>query len=113
MTMPVLSVRLDEQSLKRIRKLAGKRKIDQSAVARDLMAQGWDYLMLRQYKEGKLSLGRLSEELDRPMGETLDLLADLGVPAPITFEDYLLGFENLSRERKTRPDSPGGSHSKG
>jgi hypothetical protein len=82
-------------------------------VARELIAQGWDYLMLRQYKEGKLSLGRLSEELGRPMGETLGLLADLGVTAPITFEDYLLGIENLSRERKTRPNSPIRRHSKG
>jgi hypothetical protein len=41
----------------RIRRLAGKVKKDQSTVTRELIARGWDYLMLRQYKEGKLSLG--------------------------------------------------------
>jgi predicted transcriptional regulator len=99
--MPVLSIRLDDQSLRKIRRLAGKENKDQSAVARELIEQGWDYLMLRQYKDGKLSLGRLAEELGRPLGETIDFLTELGVPSPITFEDYLLGFENLKRVEKS------------
>jgi hypothetical protein len=35
------------------------------------------------------------------VGETLDFLTELGVPAPITFEDYLLGFETLGGPGKT------------
>lgn len=58
---------------------------------------------IEQYKEGKLSLGRLAEELGRPLGETIDFLTELGVPSPIAFEDYLLGFENLKRAEKENP----------
>ena len=54
--MPIMSVRLDERSLKKIRKLAGRENKDQSAVARELIAGGWDYLMIRRYKEGRLLL---------------------------------------------------------
>lgn len=93
--MPIMSVRLDKKSLKKIRSLAGRENKDQSAVARELIASGWDYVMIRRYKEGRLSLGKLAEALGRPLGETLDLLADLGVPAPIDYEDYLQGYEGL------------------
>ena len=93
--MPVLSIRLDDESLQRIRELASREHKGQSAVARELIAQGWDYAMLRRYKEGHISLGKLSEELGKSVAETLDLLADLGVPAPIDYDDYLEGFETL------------------
>jgi hypothetical protein len=49
--------------------------------------------MLRYYKEGKLSLEGLAKKLDVSISETIDLLAELGIEAPIEFEDYLKGFE--------------------
>lgn len=100
--MPVLSVRLDEESLRKIRDLAGRESKDQSAVARELIQRGWDYSMLWLYKEGKLSLGRLAEELGRSLSETLDLLGDLGVPAPIDYDEYLEGFESLRGRTRRR-----------
>jgi hypothetical protein len=57
--MPILTIRLDERSLQKIRRL------------------------------------RLAEELDRSVGKPLDFLTELGVPSPVTFEDYLLGLETL------------------
>jgi hypothetical protein len=48
---------------------------------------------LKRYKGGKLSLGGLSKKLDISISETIDLLAELGIEAPIEFEDYLNGFE--------------------
>ncbi len=50
---------------------------------------------LKRYKEGKLSLGGLAKKLDMSISETIDLLAELGIEAPIEFEDYLKGFEVL------------------
>ena len=48
---------------------------------------------LKRFKEGKLSLGGLAKKLDISISETIELLADLGIEAPIEFEDYLKGFE--------------------
>lgn len=52
-----------------------------------------EFLMVRYYKEGKLSLEGLARKLDISISETIDLLAKLGIEAPIEFEDYLKGFE--------------------
>ena len=49
------------------------------------------YCILKEYKEGKVSIGKAAEELDISISELIDLLADLGIKSPITYEDYLEG----------------------
>ena len=49
--------------------------------------------MLRHYKEGILSLEGLAKKLDLSVSEAIDLLAKLGIEAPIELDDYLKGFE--------------------
>ena len=49
--------------------------------------------MVKHYKEGKLSLTSLSEKIGLSVSETIDLLSELGVEAPIDYDDYLKGFE--------------------
>jgi hypothetical protein len=63
-----------------------------SAVARELMDYGWVFLMLREYREGKRSLGSFAKELGVPLTEAIDLLADLGVRSPLEYDDYLRGY---------------------
>jgi len=95
--MSVLSIRLKENELERINKLSKMRKEDKSTVAKKLMDYGWDYLMVKLYKDGKLSLGTLSERLNLSMSETFDRLAEFGVTAPVEYEDYLKGSEYLKK----------------
>jgi hypothetical protein len=54
--------------------------------------------MLRHYKDGTLSLEGLAKKLDLSISEAIDLLAKLGIEAPIEFEDYLQGF-NVFRDK--------------
>lgn len=35
------------------------------------------------------------EELDLSISETIDLLSEFGIKAPIDYEDYLKGYEAL------------------
>lgn len=51
--------------------------------------------MIRQYRQGKLSLGTLAQKLDLSLSETIDILSDLGIQAPIEYEDYLKGLTVL------------------
>lgn len=95
--MSVLSIRLKEKELERIKELSKLRKEDKSTIAKELMHFGWDYLMVKLYKDGKLSLGTLSEKLELSMSETFDRLAEFGVTAPIEYEDYLKGSEYLKK----------------
>jgi predicted transcriptional regulator len=88
----VMSVRLDSEGLRRLRELSKREKKEMSAVARELMDYGWVFLMLREYREGKRSLGSFARELGVPLTEAIDLLADLGVRSPLEYDDYLRGY---------------------
>ena len=88
----VMSVRLDPEGLRRLRELSKREKKDMSAVARELMDYGWLFLMLRDYREGKRSLGSFAKELGVPLTEVIDLLSELGVRSPVEYDDYLRGY---------------------
>ena len=47
--MPVMSVRLTEQELKRLKALAAEEEREQSSVARELLMDGLKYKMLLSY----------------------------------------------------------------
>ena len=91
--MSVVSLRLKERDIKRIEELSTIEGKDKSTVARELLASGWEFRMIRFYKEGKLSLSGLAARLDLSVSETIDLLAELGIKAPIEYDDYIKGFE--------------------
>jgi predicted HTH domain antitoxin len=91
--MGVISLRLKDRDLERLDELSKALHKDKSTVARELLEYGWGFLMLKYYKEGKLSLSGLAKKLDISISEALDLLKDRGIEAPIGFDDYLKGFE--------------------
>ena len=68
-------------------------KKDRSTVARELMEYGWEFMMIKLYRDGKLSLSSLAEKLELSISETIDLLAEFGIESPIDYDDYLKGFE--------------------
>ena len=88
----VLSIRLDEQSMKRLRELAKKEKKELSTVARELIDQGWVLVALREYREGNLSLGTMARKMDLSLSQAIDLLSELGVRSPIGYDDYLESY---------------------
>jgi hypothetical protein len=91
--MSVVSLRLKDRELKRINELSMMGNKDKSTVARELIEYGWEFLMIKLYKEGKMSLGTLSSKLELSVSETIDFLAEFGVESPIDYEDYLKGFD--------------------
>ena len=93
--MGVISLRLHDRDLARLDELSRKEHKSKANVARELLEYGWNSVMISHYKLGKLSLGGLARKLDISISETIDLLAENGVEAPIEFEDYLMGSEVL------------------
>ena len=91
--MGVISLRLKDRDLERLDELSKATHKDKSTMARELLEYGWDFLMLKYYKEGKLSLSGLAKKLDVSISEAIDLLKERGIEAPIGFDDYLKGFE--------------------
>jgi predicted HTH domain antitoxin len=93
--MSVISLRLKEADMKRIQELSLLEQKEKSAVARELINYGWEFLMLKRYREGKLSLGSLAQKLNVSISEAIDMLAEMGVESPLDVEDYLKGLEVL------------------
>ena len=91
--MGVISLRLNDRDLERLDELSKATHKDKSTMARELLEYGWDFLMFKYYKEGKLSLAGLAKKLDVSISEALDLLKERGIDAPLGFDDYLKGFE--------------------
>lgn len=86
-------MRLKDRDLERIEELSKTLHKDKSTTARELFEYGWEFLMFKYYRDGKLSLEGLAKKLDISISEAIDQLAELGIEAPIEFEDYLKGFE--------------------
>lgn len=91
--MSVISLRLKDKELKRISELSKLEGKDKSSVARELLEYGWDFLMIRLYKDGKLSLENFAKKMDMSVTESIDFLSEHGISAPIEFDDYLQGFK--------------------
>jgi predicted HTH domain antitoxin len=93
--MNVVSLRLGREEQKHIENLSKEEKRDKSTIARELLKYGWILYWFKQYKRGKVSLGKLSQKLSLSLSETLDLLAEFGIESPLEYSDYLEGFNNL------------------
>ena len=97
--MGVISLRLKDRDLERLDELSRATHKDKSTTARELLEYGWDFLMLKYYKEGKLSLAGLAKKLDVSISEAIDLLKERGIESPVRFDDYLKGFEVLEQAK--------------
>ncbi len=91
--MGVISLRLKDKDMERLEELSRAQHKDKSAIARELLEYGWDFLMFKNYKEGRLSLTGFARKLDISISEAVDMLKELGIEAPIGYDDYLKGFE--------------------
>jgi len=91
--MSVISLRLKEKELKRLNELSQMVHKDKSTVARELLDYGWEFMMIKFYREGKLSLSTFASKLELSVSEAIDLLSEFGIESPLDYDDYLKGFE--------------------
>lgn len=95
--MAILSVRVPYEVDQKLVKWAKMEKKDKSTAARELMEYGWTFVFLEQYRQGKISLGKLAQELRQSISETMDLVVRYGIQAHLDYEDYLSGLRNLRK----------------
>lgn len=91
----VITLRLKEKELGFIEELSKKENEGRSSAARKLIDYGWVYFILKNYKEGKISIGKAAKELNLTITEIIELLADLGIKSPVSYEEYLEGYKYL------------------
>jgi len=100
--MSVISLRLKDKEFERLSELSKSEHKDKSAVAKELMEYGWEFLMLKLYRNGKLSLGTLASKMEMSVSETIDFLADFGIESPIGYDEYLGGLDVLKSKSKRK-----------
>ena len=95
--MSVMSLRLNKEEVERISRLSIQKKEAKSEIVRKLLNEGWIFYWLKLYNTGKVSVGKMAEELNLSINEVLDLFSEFGIESPIRYDDYLAGFENLKK----------------
>lgn len=95
--MTVMSLRLSDRELRMIQGVSRAEAKERSAVVRELLAEGWQFHLLQQYRRRQLSLGRLAKALNQSLSETIELLSEFGQPAPIGYEEYLQGQQTAAK----------------
>lgn len=95
--MSVMSLRLNKEEIDRISKLSAQKKEAKSEIVRKLLREGWMFYWLKLYIAGKVSIGKMAEELELSINEVLDLLSEFKIESSIHYDDYLSGFENLKK----------------
>ena len=93
----IMTIRLPKEDIEIVRMISIENKKDKSTVIRELIEQGKIYVAMKEYKNGKISLGKASEIAGLTMSETMDLFADLGIKNNIEMEDYLEGIKISER----------------
>jgi len=93
--MPVISLRLKEKDFNKLDEFSKMVNKDKSTVVRELLENGWKFSMIRLYRDGRLSLETLASKLELSISETIDLLSETGIKSPVSYDDYIKGFETL------------------
>jgi len=89
--MKNLTVRVDEETLGEIERVAKADRVDRSTVARDLLKIGIRETRkkraLELYRKGKCTLWRAAQLADVPLREMIELVTEDKAPMHITPED--------------------------
>ncbi len=91
----VISVRINEKLEEIIKRYSEERKVEQSAIIRDLINNGSLFLAIKGYAKGEYSIGKAAYLTNLPLSEFMDLIMDIGIKSKINKEDLLEGYENL------------------
>jgi predicted transcriptional regulator len=82
--MPVTTVRLDDETLRRLDLLAEREGIDRATVIRRALERGMHQILLdraaARYQRGECSAARAAEDAAVPLWEFLEFLHRRGIP---------------------------------
>ena len=95
--MGVKSIRLTDDIERAIRYVARREKAEHAQTLRTLARLGFESYVARSYQRAEITLREAAGLLGLGLWETLDLLADRGVPGNVTAAEVLGGLAHLRR----------------
>ena len=93
--MSVRSIRIDEDIDNAIKYISKKEKIEQSQVFRKLARLSFKFYIAKLYENGEVTLREASHHLGLSLGETVDLMKEIGVKGNLRADDVLSSLEFL------------------
>ena len=93
----IMTIRLPKEDIEIVKQISIENKKDKSTVVRELIEQGEIYVAIKEYSQGKISIGKASEIAGLTISEIMDLFANLGIKSNIELEDYLEGIKTAEK----------------
>jgi len=62
-----------------------------------LIDSGRIFFAMKEYKSGKVSLGKAAELAGVSLGEMLNLFAEFGIQSNVEYEDYLKSLDTIRK----------------
>jgi len=90
-----MTIRLPKKDIEIVKQLSIKNKKDKSTIVRELIEWGKVHFAIKEYKDGKISIGKASEIAGLTISEMMDVLVNLGIKNNIELEDYFEGYGSL------------------
>ena len=97
MATKTLSIRIDDDDYKFLSTLAREERGDMSSAVRELVDLGRVMLAVERYKNGEASLEKASRLAGVSLSKMMDILAEYGVEANLTHEDYLKSLKTVRK----------------
>jgi predicted HTH domain antitoxin len=92
-----MSVRMDDENYRFLRRLSAEEKTDVSAALRDLVNKGRITMAVERYRQRKVSLGKAAELAGVTVGDMIEILARYGVKSNLEVEDYRAALAHLRK----------------
>lgn len=97
MATKTLSIRIDDDDYKFLSALAKEERGDMSSAVRELVDLGRVMLAVDRYKNGEASLEKAAKLAGVSLSKMMDILAEYGVVANLTHEDYLKSLKTVRK----------------
>ena len=94
--MKVRSMRIPEDIDQAIEYVSKVEKIEKTQSLRKLARVGFEYYVVKAYRDGKITLRQASNLLKLTLSETVDLLAEMGVKGNIRAKDVLASLNSFA-----------------
>jgi len=94
--MRVKSMRIPEDLEKAIDYVSKMEKVEKAQSLRKLARIGFEFYVVRAYRDGKVTLREASSLLQLTPSETIDLLLEMGVKGNIRAKDVLASLGTIA-----------------
>ena len=92
-----MSMRIGAEDYAFIKNLAKENKKDLSEAVRTLVDRGRLMYAIERYRDGKASLGTVSQIAGVSISEMMNILARFGIESNVGYDDYARGLESLKK----------------